>query len=300
MVASAVIFSLLVPDRFTFSQMHMGVEFRLSVYANDSSKAADVAKSVFARVRQLDEIMSDYIQESELNRLNRAAFDKEVKVSDDLFKVLSFSHTAYIVSGGLFDPTIGPLSQVWRTARRSGQLPTAEAVSAARASVGFDNVRLFSLTQSIRFTKPGIKLDLGGIGKGYACHEALLAAQKVGCKAAMIEGGGDIYALGSPPDGEGWQVELPGGSFVWLKDEALSTSGSESQVTDIGGRRYAHIIDPRQGWGVESPVGVLWQSTSLRGKNGALVDAYATVLFIEPSLKKALSSRYSYRAFTSR
>lgn len=300
MVASAVVLSLLVPSRFTFSQMHMGVEFRLSVYANDSSKAAEVAKTVYARVRQLDEIMSDYIQESELNRLNRDAYEHDVKVSDDLFKVLSFAHTAYVVSGGLFDPTIGPLSQIWRNARRSGHLPAAADVEEARLRVGFDKIRLFSLNHTVRFLNKGVKLDLGGIGKGFACHEAMVAAQRAGCKAAMIEGGGDLYALGSPPDGEGWQVMLPSGSFTWLKDEALSTSGNETQVTEIGGRRYAHIIDPRQGWGVVTEPGTVWNSSSLRGKNGALVDAFATMLFIEPGLRRVLGSRYYYWAFSSK
>ncbi|HLP00087.1 MAG TPA: FAD:protein FMN transferase [Fimbriimonas sp.] len=272
----------------------MGVEFRLSVYANDSSKAANVAKTVFARVRQLDEIMSDYIQESELNRVNRTAYEKDVKVSDDLFRVLSLARKAYVVSGGLFDPTIGPLSQIWRAARRSGQLPDPQAVTAARATVGFDKVRLYSLNQSVRFLVPGVKLDLGGIGKGFACQEAIIVATKAGCESAMIEGGGDMFFSKAPPGESGWEVELPNGETRAFKNTALSTSGNETQFTEINGRRYAHIIDPRKGWGAESKPGLVWKSSSVIGKNGALVDAYATVLFLDSSRWFSLGRGYEY------
>lgn len=244
--------------RFEFEQTEMAVPIRLVFYARDSENANRAAKLVFGRLRELNQVLSDYDPESELNRLCRTAGGgRGVPVSRDLWTVLAHAQEVARRSEGAFDVTVSPLVRVWRRARRQKELPSQERLEAARQLVGYRLMRLEADHQRVELLKPGMRLDLGGIAKGYAADEAikLLAAQ--GIRQVMVYAGGDIR-LGDPPPGrKGWTIGVgltapaaPPSRMLSLARCAVATSGDMWQFAIIQGNRYSHIVDPRTGVGL--------------------------------------------------
>jgi thiamine biosynthesis lipoprotein len=242
--------------RFEFEQTEMAVPMRIVLYAADSATATRVAREAFARIHALNAIMSDYDAQSELRRLcDTAGSGKAVRVSDDLWKVLAHAQAVSAQSEGAFDVTVGPVVRLWRRARRQRELPPPEALAAARALVGYQLVRLDPHAHSVELLKPGMRLDLGGIAKGYAMDEAYAALRHAGVPRALVEAGGDVRLGDPPPERPGWHLALqplddPHGrpeSYLVLSRVAVSTSGDAMQFVEIGGRRYSHIVDPRTG-----------------------------------------------------
>ncbi len=246
------------PARFEFSQGHMGTRFTIVLYAPDGATATRAAQAAFDRIAELDQIMSDYRDDSELMLLCRRAGGPPVKVSEDLFRVLAKSQEVARESSGAFDITVGPVVRLWRRARRQHELPDAESLSQALRLVGYKNLRLDPSRRSALLLKRGMLLDLGGIGKGDAADQALLVLKKYDIRAALVAGGGDIAVGASPPEPDkpgGWRIGIaPLGSpsarptrIVYLRNAGISTSGETEQHVEIGGIRYSHIIDPRTG-----------------------------------------------------
>lgn len=269
-------------ERFAFTEPHMGTAFQAIVYAPDRSAAERAARAAFARIAELDGIMSDYRPASELMRLCARAGGEPVQVSDDLFVVLSRADEVSRRSGGAFDVTVGPVTRLWRRARRTHQLPEPDQLKKALALVGYDKVKLDEKAHTVRLTTPGMLLDLGGIAKGYTADEALKVLKKHGIDRALVAAGGDIAVSGPPPGAEGWRVvivpltdaekDVP--RTLILHDMAVSTSGDAEQYLEIDGVRYSHLIDPRTGLG-------------LTGRRNVTVVALAGIL--SDSLTKVVS-----------
>jgi thiamine biosynthesis lipoprotein len=272
------------PHRFEFSRAQMGTEFRIVLYAADSLDASEAAVSAFARVEELEQALSDYRPDSELSRLGATAgMGQAVRVSNDLWTVLAESQGWARRTGGAFDVTIGPLTRLWRWARRRGHLPSADQLEAAREPVGYAHMRLDSATRSVTLQRPGMRLDLGGIAKGYAADEALATLRGRGIARALIDAGGDIV-VGDPPVGEpGWRVEMSGvdGSgrltreLRVLSRAAIATSGASYQFLEIDGVRYSHIVDPRTGVGLTHQIEV-----TVIARTGLEADALASVISV--------------------
>jgi FAD:protein FMN transferase len=242
--------------RFEFSEPYMGTTFTVVLYAPDGARAARASGAAFARIAGLDARLSDYRQNSEAMRLTREAVGRAVRVSDDLYRVLALSLSMSSRTGGAFDVTVGPLSHLWRRARRQAELPHAADVDAARAVSGSALVHIDAASRSVRLARAGMRLDFGGIAKGYAADRALETLRDAGIRRALVVAGGDI-AAGEPPPGErGWRVAIapfdtatPGATrSLTLANAAVSTSGDAEQWVEIGGVRYSHIFDPRTGW----------------------------------------------------
>jgi thiamine biosynthesis lipoprotein len=247
-----------VLTRYTFTEPHMGTQFQVVVYAADEAAAKRAAKAAFARVAELDGIMSDYKPASELMRLCQKAGGEPVPVSEELFFVLSRAQDVARRSEGAFDVTVGPVVQLWRRARKTREMPDAKELARARELVGYEKLRLDDRKRTVQLTKPGMRLDLGGIAKGYAADEALAVLKKDGLTRALVAAGGDIAAGDPPPDATGWKVGMaslqdPDGKpiqHLLLSNAAISTSGDSEQFVEIGGKRYSHIVDPRTGIGL--------------------------------------------------
>jgi FAD:protein FMN transferase len=242
--------------RFESSEPHMGTTFTVVVYAADAARAARASGAAFARVAGLDARLSDYRQTSEAMRLTRDAVGRKVRVSDDLYRVLSLSLAMSRRTGGAFDATVGPLAHLWRRARRQSELPQLSDIEVARAASGSALVHLDEASRSVRLARAGMRLDFGGIAKGYAADRALDALRETGIRRALVVAGGDV-AAGEPPPGEsGWRVTIapfdttsPGvARSLIVAGAAVSTSGDAEQWVDVGGVRYSHIFDPRTGW----------------------------------------------------
>jgi thiamine biosynthesis lipoprotein len=237
----------------------MGLPFRIVLYARDEVVARRVAELAFARLSELNSILSDYDDHSELSRLSRSsATGAWVALSDDLWRVLARGQELARRSDGAFDVTVGPLVQLWRRARRQRQLPASDRLAEARRVTGWQRLELDAARRRARLTVPGMRLDLGGIAKGYAVQEALRFLETRGFPCALVSGGGDLAAGEPPPGQRGWRVELapleaPGAPpvrYASLRGGALATSGDVFQYVEIEGVRYSHILDPRTGLGL--------------------------------------------------
>lgn len=264
----------------------MGTLFRVVVYAPDKPAAAKAAAAAFARVADLDRVMSDYNPNSELMKLckrNDADPGVPVKVGDDLFDVLTKAREVAAASGGAFDPTVGPLVALWRAARRTQQLPDAKEIADAKAKVGFRLMTLDPKAKTVALKVPGMRLDLGGIGKGYAADAALAVLADHGITRALVSASGDI-ACGDPPPGEtAWAVDIaPIGTgkparTVKLANAAVSTSGDLFQFVEIGGLRYSHVLDPATGVGLTGR-----RSVSVIAKRGTQADSLTKAASVLP------------------
>jgi len=246
-------------QRYEFNEPQMGLPFRIVVYAGDKPTAEAAARAAFNRIKQLNDILSDYEEDSELSRLSRTAGSGQVvKVSDELWLVLKRAQKLAQRTDGAFDVTVGPVVSLWRKTRRERRLPDGARLAKALQAVGHQKLRFDSRHQTVRLLAPRMRLDLGAIAKGYAADEALKVLRRRGITRALVAGGGDM-ALGDPPPGKkGWRIEIapldttnaPPARFVLLANAGLATSGDLFQHVEIRGKRYSHIVDPHTGMGL--------------------------------------------------
>ncbi len=240
---------------------------------------ADV-DAAFREVARLEKVLSHYRSDSELSLALRAARTGPARIGDDLLECLLAARAAWEASGGAFDPTVAPLVEAWGFKGGQGRVPSEDELKGALARVGFAHVTLDPAKKTLALDRPDVALDLGAIGKGFAVDRAVAVLRARGVKAALVDFSGNMYAIGAPPDEEGWPVLLrhprnPEGSLgmVFLKDRAISTSGDYEKCVVIDGRRYHHILDPRTG----RPSEVACQSTVLAA-TATLADALSTTL----------------------
>ncbi len=270
-------------QRFEFRRTQMGSLVRIVLYAPEQA-AQSAAATAFKRIRDLDVIFSDYRQDSELTSLCRRAGLGPQRVSAELFSVLQESVRFSRLSGGIFDVTVGPYTDLWRDSRQRKELPDPTALARAKARLGYRKMVLEPRNQTVRLQQQGMKLDLGGIAKGFIAAEALRVIQALGIPRALVDAGGDIV-MGSPPPGrKGWVIAVKGGgrcenpvAEVSLQNEAIATSGDTHRSVEIDGVRYSHIVDPRTGLGLTRSLLV-----TVVAPDGLTADALATVLSLLP------------------
>jgi thiamine biosynthesis lipoprotein len=279
-------------QRFEFAQLHMGMEVRLIVYAADSTVAIHAAAAAFRCIGKLEDIMSDYRDESEVRRLGRS-HGQWNPVSRELLLVLREALTIAERSGGAFDPTVGPLIALWREARRTGELPPAGSLARAQARVGWSHVSIDTVQGRVRLGLPEMTLDLGGIAKGFILDAAKAELAAHGVTRALLIAGGDIVAGAAPPGMSGWTVEAPGAGAGFrrlahqLHDQALATSGDGEQFVAVNGQRYSHVIDPRTGIGLTNG-----RRAYVMAPSGARADALATALTVMAGQDRAALLAY--------
>jgi thiamine biosynthesis lipoprotein len=266
--------------RFSFERPLMGTRFSIICHGAEEAAAKDAADEAFAVGERVNAVASDYLPDSELMRL--PAGGEAVAVSPLLAGLLDVSREMAERSDGAFDPTLGPLSRLWRESRRTGTLPDAGKLAEARAASGWQALEVDAKARTVRLMKPGMQLDLGGIAKGFAADRMFEVMKKRGFASTCIAAGGDLR-LGDPPPGKtGWKVGLktfdPGKpeEVVELSNCAVSTSGDLHQFVEIGGKRYSHIVDPRTGLGLTERIAV-----SVIAPTATLSDALATACCVK-------------------
>jgi thiamine biosynthesis lipoprotein len=234
----------------------MGSMFSLVLYGPEREQLQMAAEAAFEEVHRLDRLLSNYKTDSEWSRVNREATARPVVVSAELFDLLWACLEYGRQSEGAFDITVGPLMQVWGFYKGDGRMPPESAVAGALERVGSRHVRLDRDARTVRFLRPGVELDPGGVGKGYAVDRMVDVLRKRGVAAALVSAAGSsIYGLGAPPgEPKGWHVPITAPADprravadVYLENLSISTSGSYEKFFWAEGRRYAHIIDPRTG-----------------------------------------------------
>jgi len=269
----------------------MACEFEVVFNAGQYPDDAQAALEALDLVQSLEEQLSLFRPTSELSRINREAARQPVRVEPQLFELLELTFQISRETQGAYDITATPLWEVWGFSRRAGRVPSREELADARRNVGSDLVQLDPERKTVQFRRPGVRLSLGSIGKGYAldCCARRLAAAGIGdylfhagqssvlaCGSRVGVDGRPCHALG------GWSVAIRDPlhqhrllAEVWLRNRALGTSGTSFQYFRHKGRRYGHVIDPRTGWPAE---GVL-QATVL-APTAAQADALSTALFV--------------------
>jgi FAD:protein FMN transferase len=235
----------------------MGTTFSIALHGRDRDLMEAAVQAAFDEVRRLDRLLSNYRPDSEWSLVNREAARHPVGVSAEVFDLLSVCLEQSRRTDGAFDITVGPLKKAWGFYRGTGAVPTAEALAAARSHVGHALVRLDASDRTVRFDHPGVELDPGGIGKGYAVDRMVAILRRLGIDAALVTGSqSSIYGLGTPSGSAGgWRADIrdpehPGTCAVQVRltDAALSTSGTAEQCHWSDGQMYSHIVDPRTGW----------------------------------------------------
>lgn len=270
-------------ERFEAAELHMGTKFILVLYAPDEKLANQGFQAAFARIKALDEVLSDYDPASELSRLSqRAPTPHAVGVSEDLWAVLHAAEQLSIETKGAFDVTVGPLTKLWRRARRQSKFPSSDRLREARAATGYTALRLDEDNRTAALLKPNMRLDVGGIAKGYAVDQALLELRRVGIDHALVNASGDMSASGPPPDKPGWLVGVaplnptaPPSRFGYLANQSIATSGDAFQFVEIDGKRYSHIVDPHTGVGL-----TLRSSVSILAPSGMQADGIASAVSV--------------------
>ncbi|MCC7011798.1 MAG: FAD:protein FMN transferase [Planctomycetes bacterium] len=270
------------PRRFEFEERAMGTLFRVVVHAESAEAAQRGASAAFARIHELDQRMSDYLESSELSNVSASAGSgRACALSEDLWRVLALAQSFSEASAGAFDVTAGPLIDLWRRARRQGELPSATRLELALARVGWRALELDPVAHTATLARGGMKLDLGGIAKGYAVDAALDVLAEHGLESALVVGGGDVGVRAAPPGEQGWAILIApfedAGQRVVLElaHAAVSTSGDSMQALVLDGKRYSHIVDPRTGQALAARI-----SATVVAADSTTADALATTLCV--------------------
>ena len=288
----------MLPPVVTLARNAMATRFELVLHGEHAVALRAAGEAALDEVDRLENQLSLYRPGSEIAQLNARAAREAVRVTPELFALLQRAQQLHAETGGAFDITVAPLVRCWgfmsgcqgaRSDKSDGAdggwhppagVPSAEAVAAARANVGLEQLRLNSPDRTVRFAREGVMLDLGAIGKGYAVERAAEILRAAGVKSALLHGGtSTVCAIGSPPGAESWKVaieqppagvwssaftqsevveppeggipnELPGS--LPLRDAALSVSAVWGRSFDAEGKTFGHVIDPRTGWPVEN------------------------------------------------
>ncbi len=272
-------------QRFEYSLPRMGTIFRIEMYAPSDAEASRAAEAAFARAEQLEQVMSDYRADSELMRLMRDGNATPFPVSSDLYNVLAKSLWTSKLSRGSFDVSIGPLVDLWRSARKDGRLPDPGEIAKAKALVDYRNIELDPVHHTVFLKRAGMKLDLGAIGKGYAADQMLAVLQSQGIRRALVVAGGEVATGEPPPGSSGWKVRIDTADSdagaapctLLLSGHAVSTSGDEHQFLEVKGHRYSHVISPLTGWALEGR-----SSTTVMARDSTTADALATAFSLIP------------------
>jgi thiamine biosynthesis lipoprotein len=261
----------------------MGTDAEVYLYADDSQRALELFEAAFSEIEAAEGALSIYRPSSEVSRINRNAGTGPVITDPETFHLLQLALAWCENTDGAFDITVGPLVRAWGFFEGEGGAPSPEDLSAATARSGWEKVALDQARRSVRFLTPGVELDLGGIGKGWALDRAARRLRNLGVEAALLGLGQSTYvAIGTPPGTDGWTVSIPDPrqgdetiSTIRLRDRALSTSGSTERYFVVDGRRLSHIIDPRSGRPSEGVTQV-----TVTAPTATESDALSTAMFV--------------------
>ena len=243
----------------------MGSTYTVVLYGTGRVAMEAAADAALDEARRLDDLLSNYKPSSEWSGVNRHAAEGPVRISEELFQLLAACQDYSRESEGAFDISVGPLMKVWGFYKGTGHLPHRAEVMAAREKTGYRHVHLDAAARTVRFDRPGVELDPGGIGKGYAVDRMVAILRRMSVDTALVAASGSsIYGLGAPPDSpRGWPVDIKDPwdqrrkvAEVFLKDMSMSTSGSYEKFFRAEGRVYAHIMDPRTGYPAQGSVAV--------------------------------------------
>ena len=274
------------------SRMVMDTLCTITVVSPSEEKAREAINAGFARIKKIEQLLNFFSPESELTAINRASGSSPVKVNKETLEIIKKAVEIADYTNGAFDPTIGPVIKLWRFSRQTPgpSIPSIDEIKNALRFVDYKKIKINISASEVFLEKKGMKLDLGGILKGYAADMAIEAIKAKGIKAALVAIAGDIKGFGLKPDMKPWKVgiqsprladnksEMKGKDIfasLYLKDKAISTSGDYQRFFIKQGRRYHHILDPRVGYSVSDVI-----SVSVIAPHGFMADGLSTGIFV--------------------
>ena len=273
-----------LPERYEAGVSAMGCTYTVTAYGDQRSRLASAVQAAFEEVERIDGWLSHYKPDSELSRLNRLSPSAPKKLSAEIAALLARCREYSRLSDGGFDITVGPLMALWGFAEGAGRVPDRGAISRTLLDVGYRHLIVDERQQTVYFRRPGVRLDPGGIGKGYAVDRMVEILRQAGVQVALVNGcGSSFYGMGSPPsEPRGWYMRIrdpkePSSRVaeVHLKNHSLSTSGSYEKFFEANGKRYSHLLDPRTGLVLEGA-----QSVSVVAPSTLDSEAWATALLV--------------------
>jgi len=230
----------------------MGTFAQVTVVAASEEQAHSFITAAFAEMDKVNRIMNDWDPNSEISQLTQTAYPEPKVVSPELFEVIAASVEYSKLSDGAFDNTVGPETQLWRQMQKTGQRPSPEALTAARAKVGYEKVTLNPAEKTVQFAVAGMKLDVGAIAKGYAVDIAMEAMRTQGAVAGMVDLGGNVRCFGPGPAGGNWYIGLRDPRHtektlikLRLNEMAVATSGDYERYAVVDGQPQSHILNPK-------------------------------------------------------
>jgi len=243
-----------------------------------------IYRDIFSRLREIENYMSVNLPDTDVARINAAAGVAPVQVHDDVFKVIQKALYFAEISGGAFDPTVGPLVSLWGIGSENPRVPSQAEIDAALSLINWRDVELDKEQRSVFLRRPGMALDLGAIAKGYAADEAAVIIRKAGLKQAIIDLGGNILVYGEKKDKSPWRVSVQdpledrGRSLgvITGPEATMVTSGVYERFFEADGQQYHHIFSPFNGYPADT--GLL--SVTIISKNSIDADALSTAVFV--------------------
>lgn len=260
--------------RVVLARLAMATRFEIVLHGSRESSLRAAGEEALDEIERLEQQLSLYRDSSDLNRINRLAAGQPVKVEPTLFRLIQHAAQLHAETLGTFDITIAPLMKAWGLMGGDGRIPDNATLETARACVGMPQVQLDPDTFTVRFSRPGIILDLGSIGKGHALDRAARVLREAGITSALLHGGtSTACGIGTPPDAPAWTVAIdhpnlppqpgdPGSTdhppdpltLVELTNSTLSVSAVWGKFFQAQGTRYGHVMDPRTGTPVHGAV----------------------------------------------
>lgn len=263
------------------SQLHLGTVCTINLFDQGST---ELYGQMFQKLKGIEQAFSVNLSDSAVSQINQSAGIAPVVVPQEVIYVLQEALRIAERTSGAFDPTIGPLVNLWDIGGDNSQVPSQQAIDHARSLVDWRLVEIDSQRGTVYLPKQGMALDLGGIAKGYAADELVAIAQEAGIQQALFDLGGNIYAFGTKADGTPWRVGVkdpaqPGGSpalALAVQDRSVVTSGMYERFFEQEGIRYHHILNPATGYPVWNDI----QSVTIVSKSSLLADALSTSVFV--------------------
>lgn len=255
----------------------MDTYMEVTAYGEQAEEAVSQAQ---VRVEELDRMLSTGLEDSELSLLNSNA--KET-LSEEAFYLLTRSMDIWKLTDGAFNPAIYPLMEIWGFTTGEYQVPEEKTIKKQLANTDPENINLYEDTRKVEFAKEGMKIDFGGIAKGYTSAQIMDIFREYNIESGMVSLGGNVQVLGSKTDGSFWRVAIrnPDSEETYLgvletKDRAVITSGGYERYFEQDGKIYHHILDPKTGYPAESGL----KSVTIVSGDGVLADGLSTALFV--------------------
>lgn len=269
-------------ERFDETRFLMDTVVRIVVTGKGAKEAGEAA---FREMERIERLMSSFRPDSEISRLNRSAGGGPVTVGSEVLGLIEEGLRFSKITSGAFDITVGPIMHLWGFDSKAYRVPADREIRETLGRVGYEKVRVDSKARSVELMVPGMKLDLGGIAKGYATDRAGAVLRKRGIKHGLIDAGGNIVAIGTRPDGRPWRIGIrhprdpragaTTGPVLELVDRAAVTSGDYERYFEAGGVRYHHIFDPKTG---RPAYGLM--SVTILSESSTTGDALSTGVFV--------------------